>query len=81
MRHAPTSGVRVGRVAGFPLPQVGEEVHFQRIRQFCRGPEREVDIAREDLGYIRARDVHPPCELSLGDAELLHATEDLAEEG
>jgi len=79
--RVPTSLVRVGRVAGFLLPQVGEEVHFQRICQFCRGFEREVDVAGEDLGYVRPRDIHPPCELGLGDAELLHATEDPTKEG
>ena len=72
---------QIGRVAGFPLPEVGEEIHFQRICQFCRGLEREVDVAGEDLGYVRPRDIHPPCELGLGDAQLLHATEDLAKEG
>ena len=41
-------------------------------RQLCRGPEREVDVAREDLGDIRARDVHAPGELGLRHPKLLH---------
>ena len=73
--RVPTSLVRVVRVTGVLLPEVGEEIHFQRIRQLCRGFEREVDVAGEDLGYVRARDIHPPCELGLGDAELLHTPE------
>ena len=76
MTRVPTSLVRVGRVAGFPLPEIGEEVHFQRICQLCRGFEREVDVAREDFGYVRARDIHPPGELGLRDAQLLHTPED-----
>ena len=77
-----TGGVlRVSGDTWFLLPEIGEEIHFQRICQFCRGFEREVDIAGEDLGYVRPRDIHPSCELGLGDAELLHTTEDLAKEG
>ena len=49
------------------LAEVGEEVHLEGVGQLCRGLEREVDIVREDLGYIRTRDVH--------------ATEDAAEKG
>ena len=60
------------RVVGFPLPQVGEEVHFQRIGQFRGSLERKVDVVREDLGYVRARDIHAPRELCLVDAQLLH---------
>ena len=51
-----TGGVlRVSGDTWFLLPEIGEEIHFQRICQFCRGFEREVDIAGEDLGYVRPR--------------------------
>jgi len=71
--------IKVGGVAGFTFPEVGEEVHFQCICQLCRGFEREVDVVGEDLGDVRARDIHAPGELGLGDAQLLHAQEYLAE--
>ena len=63
------------------LAEVGEEVHLEGVGQFCRGAEGEVDVVGEDLGYVRARDVHAAGELSLADAELLHAAEDAAEKG
>ena len=62
------------------LTQVGEEVHLEGIGQFCRGAEREVDVAGEDFGYVRTRDVHAAGEFRLRDAQLLHSTEDAAEE-
>ena len=65
----------------FLLAEVGEEVHLEGVGQFRSGAEREVDVAGEDLGYVRPRDIHPPCELGLRDAELLHATEDTTKEG
>ena len=61
--------------------EFGKEIHLQRIRQLPRGPKREVDVAGEDLGYVRARYVHALGELSLADAQLLHAAKDAAEEG
>ena len=64
----------------FLLAQIGEEVHLEGIGQFRRGAEGEVDVAGEDLGYVRTRDVHAPGELGLADAQLLHAAEDAAEE-
>ena len=60
--------------------QIGEEVHLQRIRQLCRGPEREVDVAREDLCYIRARHLHAPRELCLRHPQLLHPEQNAAKE-
>ena len=62
------------------LTQVGEEVHLEGVGQFRRGAEGEVDVAGEDLGDVRARDVHAAGELGLADAELLHAAEYAAEE-
>ena len=70
--------VRAGHVTGFLFPEVGEEIHLQRIRQLRRGSEREVDVAGEDLGDVRTRDVHAPGKLGLVDAQLLHPKEDLA---
>ena len=58
----------------------GEEVHLEGVGQFRSGAEGEVDVAGEDLGDVRARDVHAAGELGLADAELLHAAEDAAEE-
>ena len=69
-------------VAVLLLAEVGEEVHLKGVGQFRSGAEGEVDVAREeDLGDVRARDVHAAGELGLADAELLHAAEDAAEEG
>ena len=67
-------------VASLPLAEVGEEVHLEGVGEFRSGAEGEVDVAGEDLGYVRTRDVHAPGELGLADAELLHAAEDAAEE-
>ena len=60
--------------------EVGEEVHPEGIGKLRRGAEREVDVAGEDLGYVRTRDVHAAGEFRLRDAQLLHAAEDAAEE-
>ena len=62
------------------LAEVGEEVHLEGVGQFRRGAEGEVDVAGEDLGDVRARDVHAAGELRLRNAQLLHAAEDAAEE-
>ena len=59
------------------LAEVGEEVHLEGVGQLCRGAEGEVDVAGEDLGHVRARDVHAAGELGLADAQLLHAAENL----
>ena len=72
-------GIRWGEV--LLLAEVGEEVHLEGIGQFRSGAEGEVDVAGEDLGDVRARDVHAAGELGLADAELLHAAEDTAEKG
>ena len=64
----------------FLFAEVREEVHLEGVGQFRRSAEGEVDVAGEDLGYVRARDVHAPGELGLADAQLLHAAEDAAEE-
>ena len=64
----------------FLLAEVGEEVHLEGIGKFRRGAEREVDVAGEDLGYVRTRDVHAAGEFRLRDAQLLHSTEDAAKE-
>ena len=64
----------------FLLAEIGEKVHLEGVGQFRRGAEREVDVARENLGYVRARDVHAAGELRLGDAKLLHAAKDSAQE-
>jgi len=61
------------------LAEVGEEVHLEGVGQFCSGAEGEVDVAGEDLGDVRARDVHAAGELGLADAELLHTAKDAAE--
>jgi len=63
------------------LAQVGEEVHLEGVGQFRRGAEGEVDVAGEDLGDVRARDVHAAGELRLRNSQLLHAAEDAAEKG
>jgi len=65
----------------FLLAKIGEEVHSEGIGEFRRSAEGEVDVAGEDLGYVRTRDVHAAGEFRLRDAQLLHATEDAAEEG
>ena len=63
----------------FLLAKVGEEVHLEGVGQFRRGAEREVDVAGEDLGYVRTRDIHAAGEFRLRDAQLLHAMKDAAE--
>ena len=69
------------RITGFPLQQIGDEVHLEGVRQFRRGPEREVDVAGEDLGYVRSRDVHAPGELGLRHPKLLHPPQYPTKEG
>ena len=56
-----------------------EEVHAEGVGELGRSAEGYVDVAMEDLGDVRARDVHAAGELGLADAELLHAAEDAAE--
>ena len=68
------------RFAALLLTQAGEEVHLEGVGQFCRGPEREIDVVGENLGDVWPRHVHPPGELGLADAQLLHAAKNAAEE-
>ena len=63
------------------LAEVGEEVHLEGVGQFRSGSKREIDVAGEDLGDVRARDVHAPRELRLRHPKLLHAAKYAAEEG
>ena len=55
----------------------GKEIHLEGVGEFRGRAEGEVDVAGEDLGDVRARDVHAAGELGLADAELLHAAENL----
>ena len=64
----------------FLLAKIRKEVHLEGVSQFRRSPEREIDVAGEDLGYVRTRDVHAAGELRLRDAKLLHAADDAAQE-
>ena len=63
------------------LAKVGEKVHPEGIGKLRRGAEGEVDIAGEDLGYVRARDIHALGELSLRHPKLLHPSEYPTKEG
>ena len=69
--------LRIRRFGFLLLAEVGEEVHLEGVGQFRSGAEGEVDVAGEDLGDVRARDLHAAGELGLADAELLHAAENL----
>ena len=61
--------------------EFGGEVHLERAGELGRSAEGEVDILAQHLGDVGARDLHPLGEVSLGDAQLLHAQEDLPQEG
>ena len=60
--------------------ELGGEVHFKRPRELGRSAEGEVDVLAQHLGDVGARDLHALGEVGLGDAQLLHAQEDLAQE-
>ena len=60
--------------------ELGGEVHFKRPRELGRSAEGEVDVLAQHLGDVGARDLHPLSEVSLRDAQLLHAEEDLPQE-
>ena len=60
--------------------ELGGEVHLERASELGRSAEGEVDVLAQHLGYVGARDLHPLGEVSLGDAQLLHAQEDLPQE-
>ena len=58
--------------------ELGGEVHLERASEFGRSAEGEVDVLAQHLGDVGARDLHPLGEVSLRDAKLLHAQENLA---
>ena len=58
--------------------EFGGEVHLQRAGELGRSAEREVDVLAQHLGDVGARHLHALREVSLGDAQLLHAQENLA---
>ena len=60
--------------------ELGGEVHLESAGEFGRSAEGEVDVLAQHLGDVGARDLHPLGEVSLGDAQLLHAEEDLPQE-
>ena len=60
--------------------EFGGEVHLERAGELGRSAEGEVDVLAQHLGDVGARDLHALREVSLGDAQLLHAQEDLAQE-
>ena len=63
-----------------PLPQLREEVHFESTGQFRRRAEGEVHVLAENLRDVGLRDLHPPRELGLVNAKLLHPAKDAAKE-
>ena len=58
--------------------EFGGEVHLECARELCRRAEGEVDVLVQHLRDVGTRDLHPLREVSLGDAQLLHAQENLA---
>ena len=58
--------------------EFGGEVHLESAGELGRSAEGEVDVLAQHLGDVGARDLHPLGEVSLGDAQLLHAQENLA---
>ena len=60
--------------------ELGGEVHFKCAGELGRSAEGEVDVLAQHLCDVGARDLHPLGEVSLGDAQLLHAQEDLPQE-
>ena len=60
--------------------ELGGEVHLECASKLGRSAEGEVDILAQHLGDVGARDLHPLGKVSLGDAQLLHAQEDLPQE-
>ena len=58
--------------------EFGGEVHLESAGEFGRSAEGEVDVLAQHLGDVRARDLHTLGEVSLGDAQLLHAEKNLA---
>ena len=60
--------------------ELGGEVHFKCASKLGRRAEGEVDVLAEHLGDVGARDLHALGEVGLGDAQLLHAQENLPQE-
>ena len=60
--------------------EFGGEVHLECARELGRSAEGEVDVLAQHLGDVGARDLHALGEVGLGEPELLHAQEDLAQE-
>ena len=58
--------------------KLGQEVHLESAGELGRSAEGEVDVLAQHLGDVGARDLHALGEVSLGDAQLLHAQENLA---
>ena len=58
--------------------EFGGEVHLERAGELGRSAEGEVDVLAQHLGDVGARDLHALREVGLGDAQLLHAQENLA---
>ncbi len=57
-----------------------EEVHAEGVGELGRSAEGYVDVAMEDLGDVRARDVHALREGRLREAKGFHPKNELAEE-
>ena len=60
--------------------EFGDEVHLESASELGRSAEGEVDVLAEHLGDVGTRDLHALREVGLGDAQLLHAQENLAQE-
>ena len=58
------------------FPQFGEEVHLKRLGELRRRAEREVHVLPQHLRDVRLRDLHPPRQLGLVDAERAHPPQD-----
>ena len=52
--------------------QLREEVHLQCVGELRSRAEGEVHVLVKHLRNVRPRDLHPPRELRLRDAKLLH---------
>ena len=59
-------------ICGLLRTQLGEEIHLERVRELRRRAEGEVHVLVQHLRDVRPRDLHPPRELRLRDAKLLH---------
>ena len=58
--------------------EFGGEVHLECAGELGRRAKGEVYVLAEHLGDVGARHLHALREVSLGDAQLLHAQENLA---